>query len=285
MTATRSRGAIRNVKKHKPIIRFGGTFVHLLIGPRNHKFSAHEDVLCSRSAYFKKRFQGVRKDIGGECAFCLDKLEPVAAETVFCRTCGQNFHTKCMDQWLQTKGTCPTCRTVWKKWPNVHSSTFDQLDPEGFEVYVQWLYSRRIPSYDADTDANARCMRMLKAHLLGNTLRDQDFLLAVRNEIVEAAMEAGLGYNTVDFVYKNTQKPCSLRKFIVDLYALTGDAQLLKEGNVSHLFLIDMAQSFMRKSKNFAEGEDVWSMLVAEGHIKGDLRVSNDGGEVEDVET
>ncbi|KZM25102.1 zinc ion binding [Ascochyta rabiei] len=166
----------------------------------------------------------------------------------------------------------------------MHSSTFDQLDPEGFEVYVQWLYSQQIPSYDADIDANARCIRMLKAHLLGNTVRDQDFLLAVRNEIIETAVEAGLGYNAIDYAYKTTRKPCSLRRFLVDLYALTGDAQSLKEGNVSHLFLIDLAQSFMEKSKNFAEGKDVWSMLVAEGHIKGDLRVPEDGGKVEDEE-
>ncbi|UPX19578.1 uncharacterized protein EKO05_0009837 [Ascochyta rabiei] len=283
MTATRNRGVVRKIAKHKPIM-FGGTFVHMHIGPRNRKFSAHEEVLCSRSAYFKERFQKVRKDICGKCAVCLDKLEPVAIETVFCRTCGQNFHAKCMDQWLKNGNTCPTCRTVWKKWPNMHSSTFDQLDPEGFEVYVQWLYSQQIPSYDADIDANARCIRMLKAHLLGNTVRDQDFLLAVRNEIIETAVEAGLGYNAIDYAYKTTRKPCSLRRFLVDLYALTGDAQSLKEGNVSHLFLIDLAQSFMEKSKNFAEGKDVWSMLVAEGHIKGDLRVPEDGGKVEDEE-
>ncbi|KAF9701047.1 hypothetical protein EKO04_000471 [Ascochyta lentis] len=281
MTVTRSRGAVHKVKKHKPIL-FGGTFVHLLIGPHNRKFSAHEDVLCSRSAYFKKRFQEVRKDIDGECAVCIDNLESVAAETVFCRTCGQNFHNKCMDQWLQTMNTCPTCRTVWKKWPNMRSSTLDQLDPEGFEVYVQWLYSHQIPSYGSDKDANARCIRMLKAHLLGNTIKDNDFLLAVRNEIVETAVEAGLEYSAIDFAYKNTLKPCSLRQFLVDLYALTGDAQSLKEGNVSHLFLIDMVQSFIGKSRNLSEGADVWSMLVAEGHIEGNSPVPKEGAEVED---
>ena len=242
--------------------------MQLLVGPHNRKFSAHEDVLCSRSPYFKKRFQQVRKPVTGECEVCLDELLEVV-DAVFCRICGQNFHAQCMDQWLHGKHDCPACRTAWNKLPAVNTSAFDQLDPDGFEVYVQWLYSQQIPSYKADEARGARCVRLLKAHLVGDTLEDTEFIHAVRNDIVESAMEGGLSYDTIDFAYQHTHKPCALRRFLVDLYALTGDARSLKEGNVSKLFLIDMAQSFMNKSKPEVEGENIWTMLAGEGHIPG----------------
>ena len=108
---------------------------------------------------------------------------------------------------------------------------------------------------------------MLRAHLASSALEDTDFLLAVRGEIVEISVECGLSYDTIGFAYKNTHEPCALRRFLVDLYALTGSMESLREGNVSRLFLIDMAQSFMEKSKQHAEGEDVWSRLAAKGHI------------------
>ncbi|KAJ4987295.1 ring finger domain containing protein [Stagonosporopsis vannaccii] len=266
MSATGRRGVARKSKKQSPFL-FGSSFVHLLVGPHNRKFSAHEDVLCFHSIYFKNHFQKVRKEISGECAICFEDLE--IAETVYCRTCGQNFHTKCMERWLRTESNaCPTCRTAWKK-PTSGSSThaLDQLDPEGFEVYVQWLYSRRVPSYAVGTTDDC-CVRMLKAHLVGSALTDGAFLLAVRNRIVEVAVEGGLGYAVVDFAYKNTHEPCALRRFLVDLYALTGSMDSLKDGNISHLFLIDMAQSFMDKSRQPAEGETVWTRLAAEGHIE-----------------
>jgi hypothetical protein len=64
------------------------------------------------------------------------------------------------------------------------------------------------------------------------------------------------------------------------LNALTGNAQLLDESNISHLFLLDMAQSFMEKNKELTAGETDWSLLAAVGHITVDLPVSQDGGEI-----
>jgi hypothetical protein len=43
--------------------KFGGTVMHLLVGPRNRKFSAHEDVLYFRSTYVKEHFQQVCKEL------------------------------------------------------------------------------------------------------------------------------------------------------------------------------------------------------------------------------
>ncbi|KAH6637446.1 hypothetical protein C7974DRAFT_470369 [Boeremia exigua] len=265
MPTLNGRGVSRVAKKHKPIV-FGSSFVRLLVGPHNRRFSVHENVLCSRSTYFKNRFQKVRKDAVGECAVCMDDLE--TAETVFCRTCGQNFHSKCMKQWLGTKSSnCPTCRMAWeKRTSKTLTHTLDQLDPDGFEIYVQWLYSHEIPPTLGAADD--RFERLLRAHLVGSALEDHDFLLALRSDIVGIAVESGLSYNAVDFAYKNTHEPCALRRFLIDLYALTGSIDSLKNGNVSNLFLIDMAQSFMAKSKLLADGATVWTMMAAEGHIE-----------------
>lgn len=191
------------------------------------------------------------------------------AETVYCRTCGLNFHSKCMDQRLKTESkNCPTCCMAWKK-PTLEAPTYglDQLDPDGFEVYLQWLYSHKVPDFAVGSTVD-RCMRMLKAHLVGSALKDEEFMLAVRNSIVVIAVEGGLDYNVVGFAYKNTHEPCALRRFLIDLYTLTGSMDSLRDGNVSHLFLIDMAQSFMEKRKQPAEGETVWTRLAAEGHIE-----------------
>ncbi|KAG9202149.1 hypothetical protein G6514_004586 [Epicoccum nigrum] len=109
---------------------------------------------------------------------------------------------------------------------------------------------------------------MLKSHLIGDILKDNDFLLAVRNEMAKIAARSGLNYNVVAFAYNNTHEPCALRRFLVDLYALTESMGQLKEGNISYLFLVDMAQSFMVKSKKPGGEEYVRAQLAGEGHLE-----------------
>lgn len=163
---------------------------------------------------------------------------------------------------------CPKCRALWARLRTYHDQyTFDQLDPEGFDVYIQWLYSYGISDYATDT-ADDRCVRMLKAHLVGNIIDDNDFLVAVRDELVKIAAKSGLSYSVIAFAYNNTHEPCALRRFLVDLYALTGSMDQLKEGNISHLFLVDMAQSFMAKSKEPGGEEYVRAQVAGEGHFE-----------------
>ena len=163
---------------------------------------------------------------------------------------------------------CPKHRALRARLRIYHDQyTFDQLDPEGFDVYIQWLYSYGISDYATDT-ADDRCVRMLKAHLVGNIIDDNDFLVAVRDELVKIAAKSGLSYKVVAFAYNNTHEPCALRRFLVDLYTLTGSMDQLKEGNISHLFLIDMAQSFMVKSKEPGGEEYVRAQVAGEGHFE-----------------
>jgi hypothetical protein len=211
----------------------------------------------------------VRKPISGDCAVCLQELE--MTDTEYCKTCGQNFHVSCIQDWVKKfNNTCPSCRTVWHRIGDLKSSTLDQLDPDGFDVYVQWFYSDRIPQYNGDADD--RVLRLLKAHIVGETLNDAGFINAVRTEIAEIALEArsqtGISYTVIDFTYKHTHEPCRLRSFMCDLYALAGRPGFLKDvGNVSRLFLIDMVESFMNKS-GLDGNPDVWGMLADAGHIE-----------------
>lgn len=159
-------------------------------------------------------------------------------------------------------------KPLWARLRIYHDQyAFDQLDPEGFDVYIQWLYSYGILDYATDT-ADDRCVRMLKAHLVGNIIDDNDFLVAVRDELVKIAAKSGLSYNVIAFAYNNTHEPCALRRFLVDLYALTESMDQLKEGNISHLFLVDMAQSFMVKSKEPGGEEYVRAQVAGEGHFE-----------------
>lgn len=190
--------------------------------------------MSARSAYFEKRFEEKRRATG-ERPLCLRHFYRTTADC--CSVCGARFHTKI---------------GLWAK-PTANASTyiFDQLDPAGFEVYIQWLYSYDIPEYTGTADD--RCIRMLRAHLVGNALDDEEFLLVVRNKIVTIAEDSGLSFSTVAFAYNNNHKPYALRRLLVDLYALTGSQEQLMEGGVSHLFLLDMAQSFMKKSTPLVE--------------------------------
>lgn len=45
-----------------------------------------------------------------DCSICLQKLE---CEIKFL-SCTHNFHAKCIDKWLETKNTCPICKTEQK---------------------------------------------------------------------------------------------------------------------------------------------------------------------------
>ena len=46
-----------------------------------------------------------------ECIICFENLE----ENYTITTCKHEFHTHCIEQWLEFKTTCPICRTVLRE--------------------------------------------------------------------------------------------------------------------------------------------------------------------------
>uniref|UniRef100_A0A914PPP1 RING-type domain-containing protein n=1 Tax=Panagrolaimus davidi TaxID=227884 RepID=A0A914PPP1_9BILA len=51
--------------------------------------------------------------IFGDCTICLSDLTP--SNTYAITKCGHTFHGKCIQKWLKSALSCPTCRTKAKK--------------------------------------------------------------------------------------------------------------------------------------------------------------------------
>lgn len=45
-----------------------------------------------------------------ECFVCHENLDSKQSERKL--KCNHIFHSICVDEWIQTRGTCPTCRNV-----------------------------------------------------------------------------------------------------------------------------------------------------------------------------
>jgi hypothetical protein len=142
----------------------------------------------------------------------------------------------------------------------------EELDPDGIDVYVQWLYTRSIPSYEKDIQ-QARCIRLIKAHIVGESLQDTGFQQAIHNEIIEDSLEkeSGMSLEALVLAYKRTDGPCALRRFLIDLYTLQGNDDWFL--NAPRVVLVDLAKSLLEKVK-LQDGEDVWSFMAAAGHIE-----------------
>ena len=51
----------------------------------------------------------VKRDNDICCCICLEPFAPSATLGV-ARSCGHHFHFDCINEWMKTKSTCPTCR-------------------------------------------------------------------------------------------------------------------------------------------------------------------------------
>ena len=170
-----------------------------------------------------------------------------------------------MQQWMEKNKICPMCRAPWVKTPLLQSVNLGELNAEAFDGYVQWLYSHSIPAYEADGDTNARCVRLIRAHILSDNLQDTLFQQAVRRELIDEAQH--LDSTIIAYAYKHTSGPCPLRRFLVDLYALQGNNDWFLDKSLPRVILTDLVQSLLDKAK-LQDGEDVWSFMAAAGHIE-----------------
>lgn len=158
------------------------------------------------------------------------------------------------------------CRAVWVKRKLDSFTTHDALDPDGFDVYVQWLYGRYIPAYDEDPVA--RLQRLTKAHLVADTIKDSNFQQDIRKDMIQVATncEQRLGAEPIVFVYKMTTGSCALREFFVDLYILKGDMNWFKDSGLTRVVLIDLSKALLERAK-LRDGDDIWTFMTAAGHI------------------
>ena len=125
-------------------IRFGHKLITFPVGSNKTPFTIHEDLLCSNSNYFKNLLQKGRKAIEGDCSICTDGLSGFAP-ICYCKTCGQNFHTECLDNLLQQARVCPLCRAEWRMPQTTNEAMHHVLPNRGddawLNLYMHWLYT------------------------------------------------------------------------------------------------------------------------------------------------
>ncbi|KAF2122127.1 hypothetical protein BDV96DRAFT_137377 [Lophiotrema nucula] len=236
-------GWVQNKPKLKVL---GRAFTQLHVGAKETVFSAHADLLCSRSNFFKERLQPSRKTVEGDCAICLVKMDPIKDDITYCTSCGQNFHGKCMTQWLGNNNTtCTTCRAVWVGKPSHSQLKCADLDADSFELYIQWLYNDQLSICQDEHDANW-IFQLLQAHIAGDTLGDIEFQKAILAELIEHHMtrRSYPGETYVQHVYENTSGPCTLRRFLVDMYVY--GVRELSEDKMPVQFLLDLSKALLK---------------------------------------
>mmetsp|Transcript_7369 Transcript_7369/g.20620 ORF Transcript_7369/g.20620 Transcript_7369/m.20620 type:complete len:508 (-) Transcript_7369:108-1631(-) len=63
--------------------------------------------ICMPWAYNYHR--GIRIEPGTDCVICMSEIDPEDANRV-ATPCSHNFHRACLEQWMDVKMECPTCR-------------------------------------------------------------------------------------------------------------------------------------------------------------------------------
>eukprot|EP00439_Symbiodinium_sp_Y106_P067400 s2085_g11.t1 len=66
--------------------------------------------VCMPWAYNYNRFAAV--DPGSECVICMADLNPEGGQHHVVTPCNHTFHRACLEQWMDVKMECPTCRAA-----------------------------------------------------------------------------------------------------------------------------------------------------------------------------
>jgi hypothetical protein len=203
-------------------------------------FTIHEDLLCSSSKFFKEKLQKSRKAIQGDCSICTEDVAGFAPVD-FCESCGQNFHTRCIDGWLQREQTCPLCRLEWPLPPQprgekVIKMPFRPCPVSYFDQYMQWLYTGVFHQ-------DKKPLRPLfNACMLGSMLDDSRYLMTAQQNIIEYCL------TTDAIIPRQYVSVCSkypaVRKLLVDLYAAYPSAVELSPESPAQ-FLFEVTQKLL----------------------------------------
>ncbi|KAI4644744.1 uncharacterized protein J4E78_009563 [Alternaria triticimaculans] len=308
MAVIHARGATKKAKKHQPILQvtfraivlipqanissFGGRLLRLRVGPQRRTVSVHEDMLCKRSKVFKDRFQPERKDVEGECVICQEGLDPMVKTLTYCKSCGNNLHEDCMEEWSGTNSTCPMCRAEWVMPPFLNSVDLEDTNANDFDMYVQWLYGHTFPKYATedrddgdDGDEVDHFVRLYGAYFVAADYQDDEFLQAVREEIIHCSLRMTVDSRYAEFaqVLRNSVGPGYAIRFVVDLFTLRyiqkhqlddTDDDDDDDDDENPMTNIKISKRLLRclletaKPQSEENDEYVWSVMRACGHIE-----------------
>jgi hypothetical protein len=225
-----------------------------------------------------------RKPIEGDCAICQRSLELGIEELTFCKNCGNNLHSECTNDWKTTEtrtkesATCPFCTKVWSfSWRDrVHTLTLNDVDPEGFKVYIEWIYKERI-LYDTGSQAEdgregiVNFRPLVHAYHIGDRLEDQKFQDAILKAFMEImeVHDCRPSLGIVYLAYKlSKNRFCKLRRLFIEICAIPGGSnRLQREGSGEFppgQFLVDLCTEVTlkhSKGSNWMEPLNIDAML------------------------
>ncbi|KAI4955756.1 hypothetical protein J4E91_001617 [Alternaria rosae] len=266
MAVVKTRRAAR--KSARKRVHFGRHMINVQVGPDEVPFTVHEDLLCTSSGYFKKELQSSRKVIEGECSICTEGMLDHSPIT-FCGDCGQNFHTKCIQDWLDREETCPLCRLDWAFDENparIDDFTLEECDPLSFDIYMQWLYTGIITSYphgDVENDVQRSFTQLIRAHIVGDSLQDARFLKALREEMIDHNLASNRlpGREGVVYAYDNASRTSKLWKFLAHLYAARASRNSPSYEHYPTQFIHEVLQALLGRCRR-ERGENLKNSLA-----------------------
>ncbi len=92
-------------------------------------YKLYIDAITNTTDFTVAKRDGVLEDAC--CPICMDDL---VSDVVFCPSCSNPVHDKCIEKWLEQHKTCIFCRSdVWKKY---HSSSTDVNDDKIGKKYI-----------------------------------------------------------------------------------------------------------------------------------------------------
>ena len=195
----------------------------------------HEDLLCAHSPYFKSLLQASRKPIDSpvDCCVCETPLLISEDNIAYCKSCGQNMHTQCIDQWLERNAKCPLCRFIWTREDQHIKVTIPGLDREGFENWAKCLYRSKLPVLKEEIpDAeifDRHLIRLIRASSAAKNIKDLTFQDAVIAQIALDIEKHNLlpGLLVIQYLFSEMEKESDfavMRAFVIDVYALRWSA-------------------------------------------------------------
>lgn len=193
-----------------------------------------------------------RRDIDDECAICHEEMIGAFEDIRYCSSCGYNYHCGCILSWLDRNAHCPYCQSQWQVKPRKSSATCDNIDPQLFAAFIQWVYEGQIPSYSKEDRGSDECyLRVVKTFALGGRLGAPEFQRALLFEMADIINDTGKlpGALVLKFVYKHVPPGSPLHTCLAWHYVHNIGTNLLNRSDLPIELLRDIARGTIERWK------------------------------------
>ncbi|KAF2260985.1 hypothetical protein CC78DRAFT_536017 [Lojkania enalia] len=126
-------------------------------------------------------------------------------------------------------------------------------DPAAFALYMQWMFTRRLPILPEDEESSCsfeEFATLSNAYVLGERLMDNDWKNVIADCYVQFARSSKPYYPSnedIRIIYEGTREGSPIRQLLVDIYCSRGKADWLE--NDSHLprdFLLQVTSALLK---------------------------------------